>query len=122
MKHLSNPLLNIDPRAVTAVYPIFGSSWVSSGAPIPDSDVQVYAAAITVALSDRFAMGLNQGGYRSWMNIPRRLFPTPGIHRSNREFVVSSRPSGRTGRTSEKSNDLLTQFPHGGPDGRCGVW
>jgi hypothetical protein len=60
---MSNPLQNIDPRAVTAIYPIFGSEWVSNAAPIPDGDFQLYGAAITIALSDRFAMGLNQGGY-----------------------------------------------------------
>jgi hypothetical protein len=59
---ISNPLQNIDPRAVTAVYPIFGSAWVSNTPPIPDGNFQLYGAAITVALSDRFAMGVNQGG------------------------------------------------------------
>src|SRR5262245_51464305 len=60
---MSNPLQNIDPRAVTAIYPIFGSAWFSNTAPIPDGDLQLYGAALTLALSDRFAMGLNQGGY-----------------------------------------------------------
>lgn len=60
---MSNPLQNIDPRAVTAIYPIFGSAWVSSAAPIPDGDIQLYGPGITLALSDRFAMGLNQGGF-----------------------------------------------------------
>src|SRR5262249_17931143 len=60
---MSNVFENIDPRAVTAIYPIFGSAWVKNSAPIPDSDSQVYGAALTIALSDRFAMGLNQGGY-----------------------------------------------------------
>src|SRR5262249_9241601 len=31
--------------------------------PIPEGDMQVYGAAVTVALSDRLAVGLNQGGY-----------------------------------------------------------
>jgi hypothetical protein len=60
---VSNPLYNIDPRAVTAIYPLFGSQWVSNTPPIPDADVQVYGPATTVALSERFAVGLNQGGY-----------------------------------------------------------
>jgi hypothetical protein len=60
---LSNPLQNIDPRAVTAIYPLFGSEWISSSPPIPNADAQVYGPAITVALSDRFSMGVNQGGY-----------------------------------------------------------
>src|SRR5262245_16266454 len=57
---MSNPLQNIDPRAVTAIYPLFGSAWVSNTPPIPDGDFQLYGPAITVALSDRFAMGVNQ--------------------------------------------------------------
>jgi hypothetical protein len=60
---VGNPLQNIDPRAVTAIYPIFLSSWLSSVAPIPDVDGQVYGPAITVALGERLAVGLNQGGY-----------------------------------------------------------
>jgi hypothetical protein len=60
---ISNPLQNIDPRAVTAIYPIFGSAWVSSPAPLPDGDFQLYGPAITVALSERLAVGINQGGY-----------------------------------------------------------
>ena len=40
---VSNPLMAIDPRAVTAVYPIFGSVWVSNVSPIPDGDGQVVA-------------------------------------------------------------------------------
>jgi len=60
---MSNVFENIDPRAVTAIYPIFGSAWVKNSAPIPDSDFQVYGPTLTIALSDRFAMGVNQGGY-----------------------------------------------------------
>jgi hypothetical protein len=60
---MSNPLQNIDPRAMTAIYPIFGSSWFSSADPLPDGDFQVYGPALTIALSDRLAIGLNQGAY-----------------------------------------------------------
>ncbi|MFL5242885.1 MAG: hypothetical protein ACJ8FY_12310 [Gemmataceae bacterium] len=60
---IGNPLENIDPRAVTAIYPLFGSSWVSNTAPIPNADGQVYGPGITVALSERLAVGVNQGGY-----------------------------------------------------------
>jgi len=60
---MSNPLQNIDPRAVTAIYPIFGSAWFSNAPALPDGDMQLYGPAITVALSDRLAVGLNQGGY-----------------------------------------------------------
>jgi hypothetical protein len=60
---MSNPLYNIDPRAVTAVYPLFLGSWVQDTPPIPNADFQVYGPAVTVALSDRFALGMNQGGF-----------------------------------------------------------
>jgi hypothetical protein len=59
---ISNPIQSIDPRAVTAIYPIFGSAWVSNASPIPDGDFQLYGPALTLALSERFAVGLNQGG------------------------------------------------------------
>jgi hypothetical protein len=75
---ISNPVQNIDPRAVTAIYPIFGSSWFSTTPPIPEGDMQVYGAALTVALSERLAVGLNQGGYAD-MHLSRnqldRLLP-----------------------------------------------
>jgi hypothetical protein len=70
---MSNPLQSIDPRAVTAIYPIFGSEWISSAAPIPDGNAQLYGPAITVALSDRLAVGLNQGGY-----VDAHLSSSPG--------------------------------------------
>jgi hypothetical protein len=60
---ISNPLQNIDPRAVTEIYPIFASAWTSEAGPVPAADVQLYGAGLTVALSDRLAFGLNQGGY-----------------------------------------------------------
>src|SRR5581483_972167 len=59
---MSNPIQNIDPRAVTALYPIFDSAWFKTVPALPDGDVQLYGAAATVALSDRLAVGLNQGG------------------------------------------------------------
>jgi hypothetical protein len=59
---ISNPLMSIDPRAVTAIYPIFGSEWISTASPIPDGNAQLYGPAISVALSDRLAVGLSQGG------------------------------------------------------------
>ena len=60
---LSNPLQNIDPRAINELYPIFGSVSTSEAGPVPKSDTQLYGAGLTVALSDRFSFGLNQGGY-----------------------------------------------------------
>ena len=60
---ISNPMQNIDPRAITEIYPIFASAWTSEAGPVPASDFQLYGAGLTVALSDRLAIGLNQGGY-----------------------------------------------------------
>jgi hypothetical protein len=60
---MSNPEQNIDPRAVTAIYPMFLNGWVTNAAPIPNADSQVYGPAISVALSERFSMGLNFGGF-----------------------------------------------------------
>jgi hypothetical protein len=59
---MSNPIQNIDPRAVTALYPIFDDAWFKTAPALPDGDVQLYGAAATVALSERLAIGLNQGG------------------------------------------------------------
>lgn len=75
---LSNPLQNIDPRAVTSIWPIFGSSWVSTIPAIPNGDIQLYGAGLNVALSDRLSIGMNQGGYavshfkkarEGWLNL-----------------------------------------------------
>jgi hypothetical protein len=60
---ISNPLQSIDPRAVTAFYPLFASVWTSTYPPIPSADAQLYGPAITVALGERFAFGLCDGGY-----------------------------------------------------------
>jgi hypothetical protein len=75
---LSNPVMNIDPRAITEFYPVFGSSWTSSFPPLPSGNFQIYGAGLTVAASDRLAIGLNQGGFADahynrdrdgWMNL-----------------------------------------------------
>ncbi len=60
---MSDPLQSIDPRAMTDIYPIFGTAFVSSSFILPSGNLQLYGAGLTVALSDRFAVGLNQGGY-----------------------------------------------------------
>jgi hypothetical protein len=62
---LGNPLQSIDPRAVTEIWPMFGSAWASGNSPrlSAAADMQVYGAGLYVALSDRFSFGLNQGGY-----------------------------------------------------------
>lgn len=75
---MSNPLQNIDPRSVTQIWPIFGSSWVSAVSAIPEGDLQVYGAGINIALSERLSIGMNQGGYATtqfkqnregWLNL-----------------------------------------------------
>src|SRR5262245_34666343 len=60
---ISSPAQNIDPRAVTEIYPLFASFWTKEIGPLPASDFQLYGAGLTVALSDRLAVGLNQGGF-----------------------------------------------------------
>jgi hypothetical protein len=61
---ISNPVQSVDPRAISELYPIFGAGWASGNSPLlPDASAQLYGVGLTVALSDRFAVGLNQGGY-----------------------------------------------------------
>ena len=59
---MSNPIQNIDPRAVTELWPMFMSNWVSTIPALPSGDIQLYGAGLYVALSDRLSFGLNQGG------------------------------------------------------------
>jgi hypothetical protein len=60
---ISNPLQNIDPRAVTEFWPMFGSAWTSTIPALPRADIQLYGAGLYLALSERLCLGLNQGGY-----------------------------------------------------------
>ncbi len=46
---MSDPLQNIDPRAVNEFYPIFASAWTSEAGPAPSSDFQLYGAGLTIA-------------------------------------------------------------------------
>src|SRR5205085_2527276 len=82
---LSNPLQNIDPRSLTQVVPIFASAWVSGGRALPDFDAQVYGPGLSLALTDRFSVGLNQGGL-AFAHIDRndRRGPLRGRLRRNR--------------------------------------
>jgi hypothetical protein len=59
---MSNPLQNIDPRSLTQIVPIFLSSWVSTTPALPNVDAQVYGPALSLALTDRLSVGMNQGG------------------------------------------------------------
>jgi hypothetical protein len=67
---MSNPLQNIDPRSLTQVVPIFGSAWIRNDTILPNLDAQIYGPAISVALTERFCVGANQGGY-AFINIDR---------------------------------------------------
>ena len=60
---MSNPLQNIDPRAVTEIFPIFMSEWFSTIPALPSGNMQLYGPGLYLALSERFSFGLNQGGY-----------------------------------------------------------
>lgn len=60
---MSNPVQSIEPRAVTQMWPIFGSTWVSPGPNLPSGHVQAYGAGLNLALSERFSIGFTQGGY-----------------------------------------------------------
>jgi hypothetical protein len=57
---------------------------VTSAAPFPDGDFQLYGPGITIALSERFAMGLSQGGYAAahfTRNQRAQLFPLDPLGR-----------------------------------------
>jgi hypothetical protein len=61
---MSNPLFNIDPRAVTELIPITGFTWFQTSPALPNGNLWlVPGAALTVALSERLSFGINQGGY-----------------------------------------------------------
>lgn len=61
--YVSNPLFAIDPRSQTNMYPIFDSVWVRPSGILPSGNIQLYGAGLTLALTDRLSVGLNQGGY-----------------------------------------------------------
>src|SRR5262249_10552074 len=46
---MSDPIQSIDPRAVTAIYPIFGAAWTSADPPLPPARILVAAPPTTVA-------------------------------------------------------------------------
>jgi hypothetical protein len=71
---MSDPTQNVDPRALNELYPIFGSTWTTSAGILPSADVQLYGAGLTLALSDRLAVGLNQGGYAN-VQLSKKEFP-----------------------------------------------
>jgi hypothetical protein len=99
---MSNPVMNIDPRAVTELWPVFDSDWVSRPGKVlsASGNSQLYGAGVYVALSERLSIGLCQGGYavadfnrvrQGWLNlggfgqytliqnVPRQFLLTSGL-------------------------------------------
>jgi hypothetical protein len=60
---MSNPILNVDPRAMTSIWPMFGTMEFRGIPALPSGDQQVYGAGLYVALNDRLSIGMTQGGY-----------------------------------------------------------
>jgi hypothetical protein len=60
---LSNPIRNVDPRAMTEIYPLYGAAYFNGTPALPGGNFQAFGPGITVALSERLAVGLNDGGY-----------------------------------------------------------
>jgi hypothetical protein len=61
---VSNAQFALDPRALTQLWPVFANDWSHAIGPlIPGGDTQVYGPGLSVALSDRFEIGINRGGY-----------------------------------------------------------
>ena len=59
---MTNPLQAIDPRSLTQIWPVFISSWWNPSGPLPGGNGQIYGAGLNLAITDRFSVGLNQGG------------------------------------------------------------
>lgn len=62
---ISNPTRAFDPRALTQIWPLFGSAWTDRFGPLPSGNFQVYGPGFSVALSDRLEVGVSNGGYVS---------------------------------------------------------
>lgn len=60
---ISNPVQNIDPRALTQLFPLYGVTRASSSPPVPDSMLQVIGPGMYLALSERLSVGTTDGGY-----------------------------------------------------------
>jgi hypothetical protein len=87
---LSNPLQNIDPRALTQIWPVFLGNWVRPIPALPSGNLQLYGAGLNVALSDRLSFGLNQGGYAMADfngNQPGLFRDSLGVLRDRRGFA-----------------------------------
>lgn len=75
---VSNPTKAIDPRSLTQIWPVFGSAWTNSVHGLPSGNVQIYGPGVSVALTERLEVGINNGGYavshfdkhrEGWLNL-----------------------------------------------------
>src|SRR5262249_49972119 len=79
---------NVDPRAVTTIWPMFGTMSFQTLSALPDGNQQIYGAGLNVALSDRLSLGMTQGGY-STIHLDQQSSPFRdrlGRLRDKREF------------------------------------
>jgi hypothetical protein len=60
---LSNAMLSLDPRALTQSWPLFIGDWTVGSNRVPSGDAQGYGAGLSIAIGERFEIGLNHGGY-----------------------------------------------------------
>jgi hypothetical protein len=75
---MSNATLAVDPRALTQIVPIFANNWNGGSRFIPSGSTQVYGPLLSVALTERLAVGFTDGGYavsdvrktrQGWLNL-----------------------------------------------------
>src|SRR5262245_53138709 len=57
---MSNPMQNIDPRSLTQIWPLFGSTWTGASPPVPDTNFQILGPGLNLALTDRLSFVLNE--------------------------------------------------------------
>lgn len=60
---VSNPTLSLDPRALTQIWPVFGDANFTGRRRFEGGTAHSYGAGLSVALSERFVVGLSKGGY-----------------------------------------------------------
>ena len=99
--YMSNPLFGIDPWALTKITPLNDIAWITASGRLPGGTIEIPGAILDVALSERLAVGLTQGGYawadlhqerEGWLNlggyaqytliqnVPDQFLLTAGLH------------------------------------------
>ncbi|MGL4551082.1 MAG: hypothetical protein ACRC33_07835 [Gemmataceae bacterium] len=101
---MSNPVQNIDPRSLTQIFPIFLGVKTDEFGPLPAADFQVYGAGISVALTDRLSVGLNQGGFAAVHTGP------VNARRRIGERVAARRGLGNDSRTGFLNTGGFVQY------------